>query len=78
MSPAIETFGTHRLIFGSAPALPLEELTKSVTGAGGLEQPVSSDKWYGILRKAITELGETQEAVDGIFGINAAKVYQLD
>lgn len=78
VSPAIETFGTHRLIFGSSSALPLPDLALATLNETSLSQPISPDKWYGVLRKVVTEIGEGQEAVDGILGGNAAKVYQLD
>lgn len=78
MSPAIETFGTHRIIFGSAPALPIQDLAKATLNDTAIEQPISSDRWYATLRKVVTEIGETQEAVDDILGANAARVYQLE
>lgn len=39
--------------------------------------PVSESEWYAVLRKAVTELGEGAEAVEGIFGATATKVYDL-
>ena len=129
VSPAIEAFGTHRLIFGSSTALPLPE--PSVSNADKVRRPsaslihpsppaqespstasaaavsseagtsrhrrkstlqmvgsaeweasnlvsaVDSGEWYAVLRKAVTELGEGKNGVDGIFGANARGLYQL-
>ena len=71
MSPAIESFGTHRIIFGTAPAT-------APTSTGASSCPISETEWYAVLRKAVTELGEGAEAVDSIFGATAAKVYDLE
>ncbi|WVR04290.1 hypothetical protein IAU60_001290 [Kwoniella sp. DSM 27419] len=77
ISPAIEAFGTHRLIFGSSPALPLEEVTKASPVPGEVEQPIPDGEWYSVLRRMISQLGEGQEAMTGVMGGNAAVVYAL-
>ncbi|WVO15753.1 hypothetical protein L204_103415 [Cryptococcus depauperatus] len=77
MSHAIETFGTHRLIFGSFPALPLADLEHISSVKGQLKQPISNDEWYAVLRKCVSELGEVTEAMTAIMGGNAAMVYDL-
>ncbi|WVQ83868.1 hypothetical protein IAT38_006012 [Cryptococcus sp. DSM 104549] len=77
VSPAIETFGTHRIIFGSSPALPLPDLDRVSVTIGELEQPIDNGEWYSVLRKCVTELGEGKEEVTGIMGGNAAGVYLL-
>ncbi|WVF70161.1 hypothetical protein IAT40_004949 [Kwoniella sp. CBS 6097] len=77
VSPAIEAFGTHRIIFGSTPALPLPDLTKVSPIPGDLEQPISNGEWYSVLRKVVSELGENKEEMTGVMGGNAAKVYAL-
>jgi predicted TIM-barrel fold metal-dependent hydrolase len=77
VSPAIETFGTHRIIFGSFPALPIADLVNGREEAVSLEQPISTDEWYAVLRKVISELGEDGEAMTGVMGRNAAEVYDL-
>lgn len=69
VSPAIESFGTHRIIFGSSSAVPSSE--------SGVSHPIAESEWYAVLRKAVTELGEGSEAVVGIFGGTASKVYDL-
>ena len=78
VSPAIETIGTHRIIFGSSPVLPLADLARATLNDTDLQQPIPSDRWYGVLRKTITEIGEGQQAVNDILGGNASRVYQLD
>ena len=116
VTPAIEAFGTHRIIFGSSTALPLPEpeptssshhsarrnssslihaaernsdsgspTTRPVRQMVGsaewetssLVSVVDSGEWYGVLRKCLTELGEVEEAVTGVFGENAKQVYRL-
>ncbi|WRT65118.1 uncharacterized protein IL334_002060 [Kwoniella shivajii] len=77
ISPVIEAFGTHRIIFGSTPALPLAELTKVSPIPGDLEQPIPNGEWYSVLRKVISELGEGREEMSGVMGGNAAKAYAL-
>ncbi len=71
VSPAIETFGTHRLIFGSSPVLPLSKLGRA------MEQVVPSSEWYTVLRKCFADLGEDGDAMSGLMGGNAAGVYEL-
>jgi hypothetical protein len=56
----------------------LPDLARATLSDTSLSQPISPDRWYGVLRKVVTEIGEGQEAVDGILGGNAARVYQLD
>ncbi|OCF59200.1 hypothetical protein L486_03702 [Kwoniella mangroviensis CBS 10435] len=77
ISPAIEAFGGHRIIFGSTPALPLADLTKVSPIPGDLEQPISNGEWYSVLRRVITQLGEGKEELTGVMGGNAATVYRL-
>ncbi|WWD21977.1 hypothetical protein CI109_106465 [Kwoniella shandongensis] len=77
ISPAIETFGTHRIIFGSTPALPLPDLEKVTPIPGTLEQPIANGEWYTILRKVVSELGEGVEEMTGVMGDNAKRVYEL-
>lgn len=79
VSHAIETFGTHRLIFGSSPALPLSDLehVSHTHTVGELEQPISNGEWYAVLRKCVAELGEGVEEMTGVMGANAAAVYDL-
>ncbi|WWC67578.1 uncharacterized protein I206_101488 [Kwoniella pini CBS 10737] len=77
ISPAIEAFGTHRIIFGSTPALPIPELSRVTPIPGELEQPISNGEWYSVLRRIVTQLGEGKEEVTGVMGGNAAKVYRL-
>ncbi|OWZ71946.1 hypothetical protein AYX14_02622 [Cryptococcus neoformans] len=79
VSHAIETFGTHRLIFGSSPALPLSDLkhVSHTHTVGECEQPISNGEWYAVLRKCVAELGEGVEEMTGVMGANAAGVYDL-
>ncbi|RSH90144.1 hypothetical protein EHS25_001478 [Saitozyma podzolica] len=77
VAPAIETFGTHRIIFGSFPALPLAELVRARQEDMPLDQPISNEEWYAVLRKVVSELGEDAEAMTEIMGGNGAKVYEL-
>ena len=58
--------------------MPIQDLAKATLNDTAIEQPISSDRWYATLRKVVTEIGETQEAVDDILGANAARVYQLE
>ena len=74
VSPAIETFGAHRLIFGASPALPLSELAKGKT----IEQPISVGEWYAVLRRCLAEMGEGEPAMSEVMGGNAMKVYGLE
>lgn len=67
VAPAIETFGSHRIVFGSAPALPPTDPEVIV--------PVSGAAWYALLRKCIAELGEDQESMTKIIGANAFGLY---
>lgn len=77
VAPAIETFGTHRIIFGSFPALPLPELVRARQEDVPLHQPISNEEWYAVLRKVVSELGEDAEAITEVMGGNGAKVYEL-
>lgn len=79
VSHAIETFGTHRLIFGSSPTLPLSDLkhVSHTHTVGECEQPISNGEWYAVLRKCVAELGEGVEEMTGVMGANAAGVYDL-
>lgn len=77
LSPAIEAFGTHRLLFGTSTALPTDQLARHPLTPVELVQPISENEWYTILRKTLTELGEDAESVGAIFGSNAATVYGL-
>lgn len=69
VAPAIETFGTHRIIFGSQPALPPTDPDVIV--------PISGAAWYTLLRRCVSELGEEHEAMTAIMGVNAVKLYDL-
>ncbi|CAK9784317.1 hypothetical protein CC85DRAFT_284854 [Cutaneotrichosporon oleaginosum] len=69
IGPAIEAFGTHRIVFGSQPALPPTDPAIIV--------PVSGAAWYALLRKCVSELGEESEAMTAIMGKNAEEVYGL-
>lgn len=73
VSPVIEAFGTHRIIFGSHPAVQAAD----GPDASGLVRPVPPSKWYGFLRRCVSELGEGEEAMTAIMGGNAAGVYEL-
>ncbi|KAK4684553.1 hypothetical protein P7C73_g5623, partial [Tremellales sp. Uapishka_1] len=77
LSPAIETFGTHRLIFGTCPTLPIPQLATITPSPVKLEQPLSSDEWYATLRKCVSELGENEDEISAIMAGNAAAVYSL-
>jgi len=77
VSPAIETFGTHRLIFGSCPGVPIAALSKADHEETSVEQIVPSAEWYAVLRKCFAELGEDEEAMTGLMGGNAQSVYDL-
>ncbi|TXT13378.1 hypothetical protein VHUM_00745 [Vanrija humicola] len=69
IAPAIETFGTHRIVFGSQPALLPTDPAVIV--------PISGAEWYRVLRKCVSELGEDADALSGVFGSNAAEHYGL-
>lgn len=69
VAPAIETFGTHRIVFGSQPAVPPTDAALIV--------PISGAAWYSLLRKCVSELGEEHEAMTAIMGANAVKLYDL-
>lgn len=75
--PSIETFGTHRLIYGSSPALPLADLAHATGADTDLQQPISSEEWYGVIRRVVTEIGEGASAITDFMGGNAANVYGL-
>ncbi|ORY21479.1 hypothetical protein BCR39DRAFT_553579 [Naematelia encephala] len=77
LSPTIEAIGTHRVIFGSDPALTIEDLKNNTLNIVDLAQPIPSGEWYALLRKSVAELGEGEEAMSDIMGGNAAGVYQL-
>ena len=38
---------------------------------------MSSGEWYALLRKCFAGLGEDTEAVTGLMGANAERVYEL-
>lgn len=61
VAPAIETFGTHRIVFGSPSAVP----------------GVSGDEWYLLLRRCLVELGLDADALTQIMGSNAKALYGL-
>jgi predicted TIM-barrel fold metal-dependent hydrolase len=68
VAPAIETFGTHRIIFGSTEAAKYDsDVSVPITGAA----------WYALLRKTVSELGQDQEAMNHIMGQNAEELYGL-
>ncbi|KAL1408165.1 hypothetical protein Q8F55_004969 [Vanrija albida] len=70
IAPAIETFGTHRIVFGSHPAVAPTDPAVIV--------PITGAEWYALLRKCVSELGEDQDAVSSVFGSNAAEYYGLN
>ncbi|KAL7423349.1 hypothetical protein Q5752_002652 [Cryptotrichosporon argae] len=67
---AIETFGTHRLLFGAAPAVP-----HAVTAPQRV--PIKNEAWYQLLRKVLADLGLGRDDVADILGANAIGVYSL-
>ncbi|BEJ03781.1 hypothetical protein CcaverHIS641_0109560 [Cutaneotrichosporon cavernicola] len=69
LGPALEAFGTHRIVFGSQPALAPSDPATVV--------PVSGAAWYVLLRKCIAELGEESEAMTAIMAKNAEELYNL-
>lgn len=69
IGPAIEAFGTHRIVFGSQPALAPSDPAIAV--------PVSGAAWYALLRKCISELGEESEAMTAVMAKNAEALYNL-
>jgi predicted TIM-barrel fold metal-dependent hydrolase len=77
VSPAIEAFGTHRIVFGTSTALPTEQLAQHPITPVLLAQPVSENEWYAELRDTLTRLGEGEVAVSDVFGRNAAGLYKL-
>jgi len=77
VSPAIEAFGFHRIVFGSSPALPGPHLGRRTRPSVDLIYPYSSSEWYGALRRCLTELGVDAESVTKIMSDNAKNVYQL-
>jgi len=69
VAPAIETFGTHRIVFGSNEA--------AVNTDDHVSVPITGAKWYALLRKTVSELGQDQEAMNHVMGENAQELYGL-
>lgn len=67
VAPAIETFGTHRIIFGSQPALSPKDAEVAC--------PARGEDWYFLLRKCVSELGEDSAAMTHVMGSNAVEAY---
>ncbi|EIW68676.1 hypothetical protein TREMEDRAFT_69133 [Tremella mesenterica DSM 1558] len=76
LSHAIETFGTHRLLFGSDHCLPLDVLRARAQYSNEITSPVKQGEWYAILRKCIAELGEDKFAMSAIMGSTASGLYE--
>lgn len=77
VSPAIEAFGFHRIVFGSSPALPGPHLGRRTRPSVDLIYPYAPSEWYSVLRRCLTELGLDAESVTKIMSDNAKDVYQL-
>lgn len=75
VSPAIETFGQHRIHFGSSTAYPLPNTSSLPTEA--VEQVVPSKDWYAVLRKAWADLGADTGEMSELMGGSAKAVYGL-
>lgn len=76
VAPAIETFGTHRIVFGSIPAAAS---ASNVTAEHpGVIVPLSNAKWYALLRKCVAELGEDRVALTDIMAANAERLYAFN
>lgn len=73
VAPAIETFGTHRIVFGSLPAA----LSAGGELPEGIEAPLSGERWYALFRKCVAELGEDRAALTDIMAANAERLYAL-
>ncbi|RSH79393.1 uncharacterized protein EHS24_001439 [Apiotrichum porosum] len=73
IAPAIESFGTSRIVFGSTPAVTVTKDTES-----HLVVPVQGAEWYALLRKCIAEMGQDAAAMTDIMGRNATEYYKLE
>lgn len=78
MTPAIEAFGFHRLLFGSSPGLPGPHLGRRTRPSVGLIYPHQPSGWYAVLRRSLTELGVSRDDLSMVMHENAVKVYRLD
>lgn len=74
VAPAIETFGTHRIVFGSIPAAAS---AGTVNKEDGVIVPLSGEKWYALFRQCVAELGEDKGAMTDIMAANAERLYAL-
>lgn len=75
VAPAIETFGTHRIVFGSIPAAA--SAGEAPKPDSGVIVPISGAKWYALFRKCVSELGEDRHAMTDIMAANAERLYAL-
>lgn len=74
VAPAIETFGTHRIVFGSIPAAAS---AGDVSADKDVIVPISGARWYALFRKCVAELGEDRAAMTDIMAANAERLYAL-
>ncbi|EJU04318.1 hypothetical protein DACRYDRAFT_20886 [Dacryopinax primogenitus] len=62
LGPVVEAFGFSRIIYSST---------------GSSKSPVSkASDWYTLARECVAEMGVEQDALDGVFGVNALDVYK--
>ena len=61
VGPALEAFGSERILWGSAPTTTTPRL--------GLAE------WYELSREAWAELGVEAECIDALFHENATRLY---
>lgn len=76
VAPAIETFGTHRIVFGSIPAARSVVDQKDL--GEGIIAPLDNRQWYALFRKCVAELGEDSHAMTDIMAANAERLYALN
>ena len=78
MTPAIEAFGFHRILFGSFSALPEDHIKRRTRPSVDLIYPHHPSAWYATLRRCLTELGTDEKDLGAVMGDNALKVYRLE
>lgn len=71
--PALDSFGSHRLIFGSSsvPLAPTSDLK-------GITVPGAQHEWYPLVLKLMQSLKLDRESVGDIMAGSAGRVYGLE
>jgi hypothetical protein len=73
--PALDSFGSHRILFGSSPSPLAFESTSTLTLTPSV--PNAGRDWYPLVLKLMTSLKLDKESVGEIMAVTGGRVYGL-